>query len=1421
MESKIIKVFYGEDLLPYKDSAREVHYPISGSTFACSNNTTEIRFYVDQIGGTSGISWVIVSKLPNGQLGYEVLSNIGTDYDLNTTFLRFNLSSYYTQYKGVVKLALRGYNGTITFDSGEDDDDGIYTITGTPLIEVTGTIDVAINYSPFVNTGAEILPTDVDKILAALSGYNPIGNSVVVVTTLPSDLTNFNDGQIFYLKSNKQYYILSSGNLILYYDGSLRGDSISPYGSMTLADIYSTTNGAWFSGYNLNNLTPTPYPNALYFVRVRTYLAGYYVHFFALTEDNEIVYGSSIGAYNSTLYSIIDSVSSIQGVIADRTWTANQLTTALANYYTKTQIDNKFSELGNVLEYKGSATVAQINALNSASIDIGDVYNLSDDGTLTYGNIDVVAGDNVAWDGTQWDKLGSSVSIEVDDKLSLTSIKPVENKAIANGILMYGYQNLIKVGKNKFDKDNAISGYYQNGTIYVGDYKHYYIPVKSGDVLTSNNNMRLVAQTDVFGNYLSMISINNTTSVTMTNDGYAVVSVSLDYIQTIMVVVNDTLPLNYEPFMCEYVGLRNQDGNVLIKDHTIDYTKIVGGHSSANLLDISKVKYKTFCDGDTESENNNYDCSDFIKMENGKTYTFSTTVRGVKGFSTSKAYVQNISANPVSSIVAPFDGYFRVNFYHKVADNFMIVEGNTLPSNFVAYGYYLDGLLMENQVNKKMTVSVVDNDISISSIIDGQVCTQTLKKTSVAKNKLFNFDSLIRNGTTIKACADDITPFRIQNTTIGANHGYLQCWSVDNTDKTSEDIGSQWTDGTNTYTLVNITTDSKLQFIGETEEYSSPTVNKPKGVAPTATLTHVSDATHTSSISITSIEQDQLFPSVNNRQLKIVVDGMDITTGNGTYNADELCVYETYNIMDYKAIADFLHANIGGSYHDDDIEGCAKVSICYRFDNLDKCVVTTTFTVLKNIYTSNANGIVQAQPLLPIYSNRFFHIGDVKVKDGLDFSNIVDEDDITGTIDFTDSDLKVATIPPNKMVSLQFDSNNDRLYGFAIGYIVDKSASSNEDRILRCGNQSYVQIREDTLKMYPNCFSRNTATSTVFTAGQMLTAIGYRAFFGSGNPKATSAYHIVENGACYVFLDYNQNVTNEVYKLEGYEGCPIQVLQTSGSFTLVNDLVGGDGITFSVSGGLGTAILKISNVKVDLSNYVTLDTDQTITGAKTILNNITIGNNTGNYSVDFIGGNSSRNFKITQKTYETEITTGGSGYNYKFMWFSNAGGNIKLFNGMLNNTYGLTLPDTTSWTADKVIATTDQAFNVINASDITSNTLTQDQYDLITNGKPTLIKGTLLGIRNPILTSPYEGGGGYIYGLKIGQTSTGYQSLASVISQYRIHTSTKLIETVEADRRISLEQIYNINGKSIPNYPSSTGTFVLKCVDGTLTWVSE
>lgn len=77
---------------------------------------------------------------------------------------------------------------------------------------------------------------------------------------------------------------------------------------------------------------------------------------------------------------------------------------ATSKKYVDDSIANAISA---VYRYKGTKTCAQINALTG--MVTGDVYNVSDSGTLTEGSVQVRAGDNVAWTGSAWDKLAEDI----------------------------------------------------------------------------------------------------------------------------------------------------------------------------------------------------------------------------------------------------------------------------------------------------------------------------------------------------------------------------------------------------------------------------------------------------------------------------------------------------------------------------------------------------------------------------------------------------------------------------------------------------------------------------------------------------------------------------------------------------------------------------------------------------------------------------------------------------------------------------------------------------------------------------------------------------------------------------------------------------------------------------------------------------
>lgn len=218
MQDKILSVFYGEDRLPYKDASRETHYPIvNGSVFNGANNVTKIRYYLDRIGGFENVTWVVVSKLPNGQLASEVLNSNNAIYDeeLGEHYVEFEISSYYTTLKGDVYLSLQGYQGGIEME--QDEDTGIYSIYGTPTIQATGSIKIGVNYAPQMVQGTHFGVSDLQQILGALSEKISNINGIIVLDDITQeDLSGYELGQIFLDKNTGNFYRKSGLSYVNY-----------------------------------------------------------------------------------------------------------------------------------------------------------------------------------------------------------------------------------------------------------------------------------------------------------------------------------------------------------------------------------------------------------------------------------------------------------------------------------------------------------------------------------------------------------------------------------------------------------------------------------------------------------------------------------------------------------------------------------------------------------------------------------------------------------------------------------------------------------------------------------------------------------------------------------------------------------------------------------------------------------------------------------------------------------------------------------------------------------------------------------------------------------------------------------------------------------------------------------------------------
>lgn len=152
----IMNVYYGSDNLPYKDSARTVHYPIVGNSFTGASLVDEIRFYIDRIGSVAENTFVAIAKRADGKKGYKILES-ETDETINESYVSLQLSQWFTAKQGDLYISLNVYQGGV--ETEIDPETNLNILSGIPIIQATGSIKLSINYTPMMNENYGEVPT--------------------------------------------------------------------------------------------------------------------------------------------------------------------------------------------------------------------------------------------------------------------------------------------------------------------------------------------------------------------------------------------------------------------------------------------------------------------------------------------------------------------------------------------------------------------------------------------------------------------------------------------------------------------------------------------------------------------------------------------------------------------------------------------------------------------------------------------------------------------------------------------------------------------------------------------------------------------------------------------------------------------------------------------------------------------------------------------------------------------------------------------------------------------------------------------------------------------------------------------------------------------------------------------------------------
>ena len=418
--------------------------------------------------------------------------------------------------------------------------------------------------------------------------------------------------------------------------------------------------------------------------------------------------------------------------------------------------------------------------------------------------------------------------------------------------------------------------------------------------------------------------------------------------------------------------------------------------------------------------------------------------------------------------------------------------------------------------------------------------------------------------------SDDNTPINVQWSYVGGNHPYNAGSKVTKTGHgmTSADLGSTWSDGTRTYTLVKIDDANNVTFANPYTVSSSVVTGGT--TIPAATLTHVSGATHTGNIAITGgVSLVELGPSTHSRSVVALIDGKPLRDGNTA--GQVLTITETYLIVSYKGLVDWAQANVGSNPFTNlpSMTQLARVSNTYRFTR-SQVTVSQKVTALEKFVINM--GVTQAIPLT-VYSGwskkQFMPtIGSVG---GLDFSTLADLSGMSADINIGSGQFGDALNPPQRMVQWVYDGSNVPQYGLSVG-ILPVADGAPAQRLKNASTRAWF-ISNSFKKNYPQI-----AWGKTLNVGDSLSGTGYRTYLA---PPDTTAEVVVSDGSdTWAFLDRPASSIAaglmKVPQILGKRLQPVGPQKVSG----VPERVTGEGITYAVGSAPGYGGWKAIEEKV-------------------------------------------------------------------------------------------------------------------------------------------------------------------------------------------------------------------------------------------------
>ena len=437
------------------------------------------------------------------------------------------------------------------------------------------------------------------------------------------------------------------------------------------------------------------------------------------------------------------------------------------------------------------------------------------------------------------------------------------------------------------------------------------------------------------------------------------------------------------------------------------------------------------------------------------------------------------------------------------------------------------------------------------------------------------------SGKIIHGNGDDATPWHLNGTYIGGNHGAAVGWEVECKGHGLEkkDIGSQWQDSSGVkFYLVKIPSADSLCFVGSND--SDVNIWKISKKIKGEILTNVSGA----AISFTNIKLYQVKPACRFKKQEYLVEGKTPLKDGVVVSCKWLDIVEYYDIINIGSLlADIIaHPGEERAFDAGHLDGIVSNDITYRFFPNGSNVIYYRSKALQD-FKLGYMGFIQSSKLIQgNYQTHEYYIPKTLpfVQDGINY-------DFAGIQDFTskqpalgfNAKSKNITDPgnlPERFIQFLGRKNGDaitREVGYALGYSLLHGITVPS---IRAANTSNAITVYTTRKSYPNAI--NSKMGPIIPAGTQFYCVAYRQYFNPAQAgNATCLYWNRQEEDTVVYADYHKSVENDKIRLpEELAGRKFEVVEKSGSVVLnTQGTVPAEGISVTVSDGYGYIVLKV------------------------------------------------------------------------------------------------------------------------------------------------------------------------------------------------------------------------------------------------------